>query len=75
MCSCFLLGALGLVDLIVIALLSLTDTHRQQMCDEGSLDLSMRNALPSVGLNFDFFMVSRAGRSQKLLLCCSDVTP
>ncbi len=45
---------------MVLSLLSLTNIHRQQITDEGSLDFSMRDALPSVGLKFDFFTVSQA---------------
>ena len=55
--------------------LQLTNIHEQHATEERNLDISMRNALTSVGLNFDLIMVSRAGRSQELLICCNDVTP
>ena len=60
---------------MALSLSRLTNIRQQHVTDEGSLGLSMRNALTSVGLNFDLIMVSQTGRSQELLICCNDVTP
>ncbi len=49
-----------MVDTILaLSLLSLINIYRQQVTDEESQDLNMRDEITSAGLNFDFFMVSR----------------